>query len=161
MDESETKVINFDDINYAIYKIGNWDNTYEINQIGLSNEIPVTESTVHHVKTTMIEIRKSAFDVGTLTVNGFVAIAMQLNPKLQDRELEDLIKLEEKEYDSILEELDNLELLPNDGSIELETDEYLIYKLEKECHVVNSIPYNDFTKKHYIDEIKKIEDSLN
>ena len=35
---AEDKVINLDDINYAVYKIGEWKNHYEINQIGLSKE---------------------------------------------------------------------------------------------------------------------------
>ena len=90
----------------------------------------------------------------------FVAIALQLNPKVQDMELEDAIALEEKEYANILEELDGLELLDEDSSLPLENDDYLIYKLEKECHVTTSIPANEFTKKYYIDEMKKIEDAL-
>ena len=43
MDSEE--IIRIDDINYAIYKIGEWKNDYEINQIGLSKEIPVTKNT--------------------------------------------------------------------------------------------------------------------
>ena len=31
-------------------------------------------------------------------VNGFVAIAYHLNPKIQEMDLEDVIELEEKEY---------------------------------------------------------------
>ena len=57
MDSEE--IIRIDDINYAIYKIGNWKNKYEINQIGLSSEIPVTKPTVNHIKLSMEEIRKS------------------------------------------------------------------------------------------------------
>ena len=41
----DDKIINLNDINYAVYKIGEWNNHYEINQIGLSNEIPVTKNT--------------------------------------------------------------------------------------------------------------------
>ena len=152
--------INLDDMNYAIYKIGQWKNNYEINQIGLSNEIPVTENTLMHVKFSMDEIRNSKFGISDKTVNGFVAIALQLNPKVQEMELDEAIELEEKEYESILEELDNLVLLDENDSIPLETDEYLIYKLEKECHVTQSIPANEFTKKYYQNEIKKIEDAL-
>ena len=152
--------INLNDVNYAIYKIGKWENNYEINQIGLSNEIPVTKNTLMHVKFSMDEIRNSQFGISDKTVNGFVAIALQLNPKVQEMELDEAIELEEKEYESILEELDNLELLDENGSIPLETDDYLIYKLQKECHVTRSIPANEFTKKHYQDEIKKIEDAL-
>ena len=154
------ETINLDDMNYAIYKIGQWKNNYEINQIGFSNEIPVTENTLMHVKFSMDEIRNSKFGISDKTVNGFVAIALQLNPKVQEMGLDEAIELEENEYKSILEELDNLELLDENGNMPLETDEYLIYKLEKECHVTQSIPANDFTKKYYQNEIKKIEDAL-
>lgn len=154
------EIINLDDMNYAVYKIGEWKNNYEINQIGLSKEIPVTKNTVMHVKFTMDEIRNSRFSVSDKTVNGFVAIALQLNPKVQEMELDDAIDLEQKEYESILEELDGLELLDEKDSIPLETEDYLIYKLEKECHVTTSIPANEFTKKYYQDEIKRIEDAL-
>lgn len=154
------KLINVDNINYAIYKIGEWKNDYEINQIGLSKEIPVTKNTVYHVKSSMDEIRESKFDISDKTVNGFVAIALQLNPKISEMELNDAIALEEKEYNNVLEELDGLELLDDDESIPLDNEEYLIYKLEKECHVTTSIPANEFTKKYYIDEMKKIEDAL-
>lgn len=154
------EMISIDDMNYAIYKIGNWKNDYEINQIGLSNEVPVTKHTLTHVKLSMDEIRNTEFKVSDKSVNGFVAIALQLNPKVQDMELEDAIALEEKEYANILEELDGLELLDEDSSLPLENDDYLIYKLEKECHVTTSIPANEFTKKYYIDEMKKIEDAL-
>ncbi len=155
-----TEEINLDDMNYAVYKIGQWKNNYEINQVGLSKEIPVTENTLMHIKFSMDEIRNSRFDISDKTVNGFVAIALQLNPKVQEMELDDVIELEEKEYNSIIEELDNLELLDENDTIPLETEDYLIYKLEKECHVTTSIPANEFTKKYYADEIKKIEDAL-
>ena len=55
--------ISVNDINYAIYKIGNWKNKYEINQIGLSSEIPVTKPTINHIKLSMDEIRKSEFNI--------------------------------------------------------------------------------------------------
>ena len=61
-------------------------------------------------------------------------------------EIDDIIDLEEKEYNDILVELDGLELLSDDDSIPLEGEEYLIYKLEKECHVTTSTPANEFTK---------------
>lgn len=153
-------VIKVDDINYAIYKIGEWKNTYEINQIGLSNEIPVSKNTVNHVKWSMDEIRNSKFSVSDKTVNGFVAIAMQLNPKVQDMELDDVIALEKKEYDNVLDELGNLELLDENESFPLDTPDYLIYKLEKECHVTTAIPANEAAKKQFNDELKKIEDAL-
>lgn len=157
---SSDEIINIDDINYAVYKIGDWKNNYEINQIGISSEIPVTKNTVHHVKLSMEEIRMSTFEISDKSVNGFVAIALQLNPKVQEMELDDVIALEKKEYDDILKELDDLVLLDDDGTLSLETEDYLIYKLEKDCHVTNSIPANKFTKRFYLDEMKRIEDAL-
>ena len=156
----EDKIINLDDINYAIYKIGEWKNHYEINQIGLSREIQVTKNTITHIKFSMDEIRNSQFSVSDKTVNGFVAIALQLNPKVQEMELDDIVELEKEEYQNILSELEDLEVLDDSGTIPLEGDDYLIYKLEKECHVTTSIPANDFTKKFYQDELKRIEDAL-
>nr|WP_294998001.1 hypothetical protein [uncultured Methanobrevibacter sp.] len=157
---ADDEIINLDDINYAVYKIGEWKNHYEINQIGLSHEIPVTKNTITHIKFSMDEIRASQFDLSDKTVNGFVAIAMQLNPNVQKMELDDIVELEQQEYQNILDELENLEVLDDDGTIPLETDEYLIYKLEKDCHVTTSIPANEFTKKFYQDELKRIEDAL-
>ena len=156
----DEKRINVHDINYAVYKIGEWENHYEINQIGLSHEIPVTKNTITHIKFSMDEIRASQFSVSDQTVNGFVAIAMQLNPKVQEMELNDIVELEEKEYQNILKEMENLDVLAEDESIPLENEEYLIYKLEKDCHVTTSIPANEFTKKFYQDELKRIEDAL-
>lgn len=152
--------INVNDMNYAIYKIGDWKNNYEINQIGLSHEIPVTKNTITHIKFSMDEIRNSRFSISDKEVNGFVAIAMQLNPKVQEMELDDIISLEQEEFDNIMAELEGLELLDEDSAVPLENEEYLIYKLEKECHVTTSIPANDFTKEFYKNELKKIEDAL-
>lgn len=155
------EIINVDDMNYTIYKIGNWKNSYEINQVGLSSEIPATKNTVHHIKLSMEEIRKSEFSISDKTVNGFVAIAMQLNPKLQDMSIDKIISLEKEEYDNILVELDGLELLDENDSVPLENEEYLIYKLQKECHVTTATPANEFTEKFHVSELKKIEDALN
>lgn len=157
---SDDKKIDVNDINYAVYKLGNWKNDYEINQIGLSKEIPVTEPTITHIKFSMDEIRKSQFDISTKTVNGFVAIALQLNPKVQEMDLDDVIELEQNEYDNIIDELDNLELLVDGSTIDLDDDTYLIYKLEKECHVTTSIPANEHTKKYYEAEMKRIDDAV-
>lgn len=154
------EIIDVNDMNYAVYKIGEWKNNYEINQIGISSEIPVTKNTVHHVKLSMEEIRMSTFEISDKSVNGFVAIAFQLNPKVQEMELDDVIALEKKEYDDILKELDDLVLLDDGETLSLETEDYLIYKLEKDCHVTNSIPANKFTKRFYLDEMKRIEDAL-
>lgn len=157
---SEEKKFNVDDINYAVYKIGDWKNNYEINQIGLSHEIPVTKPTITHVKLSMDEIRKSEFDISDKTVNGFVAIALQINPKVQDMQLDDVIDLEQKEFDLINEELDNLELLTGDLTIDVDDENYLIYKLEKECHVTIAIPINEHTKEFYKNEMKRIDDAV-
>ncbi|WP_407379706.1 hypothetical protein [Methanobrevibacter sp.] len=157
---SDDKKINVNDINYAIYKLGNWKNTYEINQIGLSKEIPVTKPTITHIKFSMDEIRKSQFDISNRTVNGFVAIAFQINPKIQEMELDDVIELEQKEFDNIIDELDNLVLLDEDSTVDIDDENYLIYKLEKECHMTISIPANEHTKKYYEDEMKRIDDAV-
>ena len=93
----------------------------------------------------MDEIKKSKFNISDKEVNRFVAIAIQLNNKIQEMDLEDVIALEKEEYENILEELDNLELLNDDDTISLETEDYLIYKLEKEHHVTNSIPANKYS----------------
>ena len=153
-------MINVDDMNYAIYKIGSWKNDYEINQIGISNEIPVTGETVNHVKFSMEEIRNTKFGYSDKEVNGFVAIALQLNPKLQDKDVDEVIEMEQKEYDNILKEIEDLELLSDDEVIPLDNEEYLIYKLEKDCHVTTSTPANEFTKEFHLNEMKKLEDAL-
>lgn len=153
----DDKIINLDDINYAIYKIGDWKNHYEVNQIGLSKEIPVTKNTITHIKFSMDEIRSSEFSVDDRKVNGFVVIALHLNPTVQEMELDDVIELEKNEYETILSELDNLDVLNEDGSVSLESEDYLIYKLEKDCHVTISIPANEFTKHYFDNEIKKLK----
>lgn len=157
---TDEKTINLDDINYAVYKVGDWKNHYEINQIGLSHEIPVTKNTVTHIKFSMEEIRNSRFAISDKEVNGFVAIALQLNPKVQKMELDEVIALEQTEYENIIAELDELDLLSDDGTLPLDSEEYLIYKLEKDCHVTTSTPANDFTRKFYENELKKIEEAL-
>ncbi len=160
MGENKTEIVKFDDINYAIYKIGEWENDYQINQIGISDEIPVNQNTLDHVKLSMDEIRRAEFEIDDTTVNGFVAIAYQLNPKIQEMDLNKAVELEQKEYDSIIEELDKIELEPDDEFIELDDENYLVYKLEKECHVTKSIPANEHTLKHHTEEVKRIEDSI-
>ncbi len=160
MGSSKNEDIGIDDINYAIYKIGNWKNDYEINQVGLSREIPVTENTLEHVKLSMDEIRRAEFEINKTTVNGFVAIAFQINPKIQDMDLKEAIDLEQKEYDNIMDELNNLDLLDNDATISLDDEDYLVYKLEKECHVTQSIPANKHTLEHHKKEIKRIDDAI-
>lgn len=160
MDDNVNKVINIDDVNYAIYKIGNWKNSYEINQVGLSHEIPVTENTVDHVKLSMDEIRRAEFEIDGVSVNGFVAISYQMNPKIRDMDLNEAIEREKKEYEDIVSELDNLKLIDNSETISLDSEYYLIYKLEKECHVTQSIPANKHTLDYYKKEMKRIDESI-
>lgn len=157
---TDEKLIDVDDMNYAIYKIGEWKNHYEINPIGLSSEIPATENTLTHVKFSMDEIRSTTFEISDKKVNGFVAIALQLNSKLQEMDLDEVIELEQTEFDNISQELSELDLLDDSESIPLDNQDYLIYKLEKDCHVTTSIPANEFTEEFYQKELKKIEDAL-
>ena len=108
----------------------------------------------------MEEIRNSKFDIGSKTVNGFVAIALQLNSLVQEMDLDVAIELEEIEYNNILKELDDLELLEDDTQLNINDEDYLIYKLEKDCHVTNSIPANEHTKKFYFEEMIRIENAV-
>ncbi|MBZ9571703.1 hypothetical protein KQY27_09105 [Methanobrevibacter sp. TMH8] len=151
-------MISFNDINYAIYKIGNWKNKYEINLIGSSNEIPATESTKNHVLNNMKEIRKSMFEINGKEVNGIVGLSIQLNPTLQVKDINELIAEEEKEYENIVAEINGLELEDPNGSIELENDNFLIYKLEKDHHVTVAKPANGLTMKHHAEEIQRLKD---
>lgn len=159
MSNPQNKTIDVNDINYAIYKLGNWKNSYEINQVGASNEIPVTKNTVEHVKLSMDEIRRAEFEIDGIIVNGFVAIAYQFNQKIRETNIKEAIELEKNEYNDIIEELDGLDFLSED-TIPLENDEYLIYKLEKECHVTKSTPANEHTLEHYKNEMKRIDESI-
>ena len=160
MDDNVNKVIKVDDVNYAIYQIGNWKNSYEINQVGLSHEIPVTENTVDHVRLSIDEIRRAEFEIGGIAVNGFVAIAYQINPKIRAMDLNEAIELEEKEYENIVNELDNLKMIDNSEAIPLDSEDYLIYKLEKECHVTQSIPANKYALDYYKKEMKRIDSTI-
>jgi len=55
---SDDKKIDVNDINYAVYKLGNWKNDYEINQIGLSKEINDVNNQINEGLT------KHVFNVG-------------------------------------------------------------------------------------------------
>lgn len=156
-DSSSSTIISFDNVNYAIYKIGNWKNKYEINLIGSSNEIPATETTREHVLSNMNEIRASTFEMGEKEVNGIVGLSIQLNPKLQGVGLDEIIAEEEKEYKNILDEINELNLEDPNGSIELENDKFLIYKLEKDHHVTVAKPANGLTMKHHMEEIQRLK----
>lgn len=149
-------------MNYAIYRVGNWKNNYKINLTGKGNEIPATNSTRNHVINSMNEIRKAVFEIeGGKEVNGLFALSYQLNPELKSENLDDLIKIEEKEYKDIIEELNNFDddLENDEDSIDIETNKFLIYKLEKDHYVTVSKPVNNFSMNHHLGEIKKLNDS--
>ncbi|MGL6297873.1 MAG: hypothetical protein ACRC1M_01765 [Methanobacteriaceae archaeon] len=149
-------------MNYAVYRIGNWKNNYKINLTGNGNEIPATNSTRDHVINSMNEIRKAVFEIECgKEVNGLLALSYQISPELQKENIDELIKIEENEYNAIIEELNNLDnTLENDeDSIDIETNKFLIYKLEKDHHVTVSKPANDFTMNHHLEEIKKLNQS--
>jgi len=150
--------ISFDDINYTIYKIGKWKNNYRINLIGTSNEIPATETTKRHVLNNMNEIRNSKFELDGREVNGIVGLSIQLNPQLQGENIGDMMAEEEKEYKNIVDEINGLELEDSDGSIELENDEFLIYRLRKRHHVISAKPANGLTVKHHAEEIQRLKE---
>ena len=74
-------------------------------------------------------------------------------------DVKDIIKLEQEEFELISEELEALEVL-SEGEIPLENEDYLVYKLEKECHVTKSTPANEFTRKYHEEELKKMSELL-
>jgi len=156
-DSNNLPIISFNDINYAIYKIGNWKNKYEINLIGTSNEIPATENTKNHVLSNMNEIRKSKFDIAGKEVNGIVGLSIQLNPYLQGKDIDKLVDGEEEEYKKIVDEINGIETEDSNMSIELENDKFLIYKLEKDHHVTVAKPANGLTMKHHVGEIARLK----
>jgi len=156
-DSANSEMIYFNDINYAIYKIGNWKNSYKINLIGISNEIPATEVTKDHVLFNMNEIRKSTFEVEGKKVNGIVGLSIQLNKDLQGIAMDDLIKEEKQEYENIVDEINSLDFEDSNGAIELENDEFLMYKLEKDHHVTKAKPANAVTMKHHSEEIQRLK----
>lgn len=152
------ETISASNINYAIYKVADWKNEYKINILGTSRELPVTKATKDHMLKNMEQIRLSEFELGSKTVNSMVALAMQLNPKIAKENIDDLVKLEEKEFEMIIDELDKIELKANSEFINLNSDEFLIYKLEYDGHMLVSKPVNDYTQKHHIEEIKRLKE---
>ena len=145
---AEDKEIKCDNINYAVYKIEDWENDYEINIIGTAREKPVTQ---------MEHIRVSVFEIGGKEVNGMIGLGMQLNQSMQKRDLDELIQQEEKEYQSIMEELNAIELKSAEDTISLDTDEYVIYKLEYDGHTLSPKPYNDYAIRHQKEEIERLK----
>lgn len=154
----EDKEIKCDNINYAVYKIGNWENDYEINIIGTASEIPVTKPTLEHMLKQMDHIRTSVFEVGGKEVNGMIGLAMQFNPSFASRDIDELIELEDKEFKNIMDELNSVELKTAEDTIALDTDEFVIYKLEYDGHTLSPKPYNDYAKRHQMEEIKRLKE---
>ena len=105
---SEYETISASNINYAIYKIDDWKNEYKINILGTSRELPLTQVTKKHMLKNMEQIRLSEFELPGKVINGMLALAMQLNPEIAKENIDELIKLEEKEFKMISEELDSL-----------------------------------------------------
>lgn len=150
--------IKCDNINYAVYKIGSWENNYEINILGTASEIPVTKPTLEHMIKQMDHIRASVFNIGGKEVNGMIGLAMQFNPSFASRDIDELIAQEEKEHDNILNELNSVELKKENDTIFLDSDEYVIYKLEYDGHTLSPKPYNDYAKRHQLEEIKRLKE---
>ncbi|MBQ2962059.1 hypothetical protein [Methanobrevibacter sp.] len=155
---AEEKEIKCDNINYAVYKIGKWENDYEINILGTASEIPVTKPTLDHMVKHMDHIRASVFEIGGKEINGMIGLAMQFNPSFASRDIDELIELEEKEHELIMDELNSVELKGAEDTIALDTDEFVIYKLEYDGHTLSPKPYNDFAKRHQMEEIKRLKE---
>lgn len=155
---AEEKEIKCDNINYAVYRIGDWKNDYEINILGTASEIPVTKPTLDHMVKHMDHIRASVFEIDGKEINGMIGLAMQFNPSFASRDLDELIDLEEKEFESIMDELNSIELKTAEDTIALDTDEFVIYKLEYDGHTLFPKPYNDYAKRHQMEEIKRLKE---
>ncbi|MBE6512550.1 MAG: hypothetical protein E7Z75_05365 [Methanobrevibacter olleyae] len=155
---AEDKEIKCDNINYAVYKIGDWKNDYEINIIGTASEIPVTKPTLEHMLKQMDHIRTSVFEIGVKEVNGMIGLAMQFNPSFASRDIDELIELEDKEFKNIMDELNSVELKDAEDTIALDTDEFVIYKLEYDGHTLSPKPYNEYAKRHQMEEIKRLKE---
>ncbi|WP_295617125.1 hypothetical protein [uncultured Methanobrevibacter sp.] len=155
---AEEKEIKCDNINYAVYRIGDWKNDYEINILGTASEIPVTKPTLDHMVKHMDHIRASVFEIDGKEINGMIGLAMQFNPSFASRDLDELIDLEEKEFESIMDELNSIELKTAEDTIALDTDEFVIYKLEYDGHTLSPKPYNDYAKRHQMEEIKRLKE---
>ena len=154
---ADEKEIKCDNINYAVYRIGKWANDYEINILGTASEMPVTKPTLEHMVKHMDHIRASVFEIGGKEVNGMIGLAMQFNPSFASRDLDELIELEEKEFKNIMDELNSIELKDVDDTIALDSDEYVIYKLEYDGHTLSPKPYNDYAIRHQKEEIERLK----
>ncbi len=103
-------------------------------------------------------IRVSVFNIDGKEVNGMIGLAMQFNPSFASRDIDELIELEEKEHENIMNELNSLELKEAKDVIFLGTDEFVIYKLEYDGHTLSPKPYNDYAKRHQMEEIKRLKE---
>ena len=155
---ADEKEIKCDNINYAVYKIGKWENDYEINILGTASEIPVTKPTLEHMVKQMAHIRASVFKIGGKEVNGMIGLAMQFNKSFASRDIDELIELEEKEFKNIMDELNAVELKNAEDTIALDSEEFVIYKLEYDGHTLSPKPYNDYAKRHQMEEIKRLKE---
>ena len=158
VEESMGKEIKFGNENYTIYRIEEKKNDYKLNVTGTSSQLPASEPTKKHLLLQMEQIRKAQFDFKEKTVNGMVGIGLQLNENLIDMPIEDLIKLEEEEYKNILDEINNLKLEPNDKFVSLDTEDYLIYKLEMEHDGLKVQPATPFTLEFHLKEVEKLRE---
>lgn len=142
----------FDDNSYAIYRLGNWSNKYNINLLGIDNEIPTTQITRDQSLKIMEKIRKYNFAFKGVEINGMLGLAIRfsnLYATLKYDSLDELISLEELEYKNIKKELANLKLEDPKNFIELNNEKFLIYKLKENCQgAVMSRPVNNFTREH-------------
>ena len=87
-----------------------------------------------------------------------IGLAMQFNPSFATRDIDELIELEEKEFKNIMDELNSAELKTAEDTIALDTDEFVIYKLEYDGHTLSPKPYNDYAKRHQMEEIKRLKE---
>ncbi len=158
MTEKELTEIECGDINYSVYTIGKWDKNYEINLIGTSPQIPATQPTKKHVMLQMEQIRNARFTWQEKEVNGMIGLALQLNKQLQEKPVDDLIKQEKQEFEQITRELKKLKLKNNKETIKLDTNEYLIYKLEMEHDGIKPRPATPYTEEYHKKEVEEIKE---
>ncbi len=158
--KEDKNFVSFNDNNYAIYRFEEWDNNYKINILGIDNEIPANEITKNQSLKIMDEIRSYNFNYKEKEINGMVAIAINFNDNLFNEDIDQLIAIEEQEYEDMKNELYNLDLEDSNDFVKLNNDKFLIYKLYYREGGVLSRPANYFTRKHSSVEISKIKLSV-
>ncbi len=153
----EEGLVFFDDDSYAVYRLGNWENKYNINLMGIDNEIPATEITKNQSLKIMNEIRNYSFNYRGVEINGMLGLAIRYTD-LNLEDIDKLIAIEKREYENIKKELANLKLENYKDFVELNNEKFLIYKLKENCHgAVMSRPANNFTREHSTVELSKIK----